>query len=293
MLDCQFVCLFVFNNFNPLPPSLPPQCNIVLSGGSVHSLLFGGRFDGDIVLMHSTHSRFSMPHPCPAHDSRVTMLVGATELLPCTPSSREGTKVVSRSALLSYGRVSNRLHVWGVQMREGEGMVTLQLLMMIKMTSRPRHLCLTCGTACASLESNQLVVIPVQPTPHTWPPMEMLPLGSVMVQEHIKEEDHTQEVTSLSGCPYLGLFASSSRDGTVKVWGTRGELLAEINFGGTVTAVGFANPQGDLLVGMQLQIMVIRAAEYLPDEYQEASSNCPYWDHRERPVGFDPHLEFW
>ena len=77
------------------------------------------------------------------------------------------------------------------------------------------------------------------------------------------------------------------------MWSFNNELVSEINFGVPLSAVGFANPQGDLLVAVQLQVSMIRAADYLPAEYVEKSRECRHWDYKEKPVAFDPHSEFW
>ena len=118
-------------------------------------------------------------------------------------------------------------------------------------------------------------------------------ISTVEVLEHQEEEQHTKEVTSLSACPYLSIFVTSSKDGTIKVWNFDNQLVSDIDFGGTVSCVAFANNRGDLLVGVQIEVSIIRAEDYLPDHYRKKATKCPYWDHKERPIQFDPHLEFW
>ncbi len=118
-------------------------------------------------------------------------------------------------------------------------------------------------------------------------------ISNIKVLEPQEEEQHTKEVTSLSACPYLRLFVTSSKDGTIKVWSLKNQLVSDIDFGGTISSVGFANHRGDLLVGVQIALSIIRAEDYLPDHYREIATKCPYWDHKERPIQFDPHLEFW
>lgn len=269
------------------------QCNVVLSDGKIHSLIFGGQFDGDIALLHSTQSIFTMPLPCPAHDSRVTMLVGASDLVTNMPASSASGKVVTQSALISYGKISDRLHVWGVQLDEEQFTLGLQLLLVVKMTTRPHHISLISSTACLAMENSQIIMFRTPFGSVKIHPMDIVSIGSIMLEEHMEEEDHTHDITSLNACPYLQLFVSSSKDGTIKVWSFDNQLVTEINFGVPLSAVGFANTQGDLLVALQLQISIVRAVDYLPPQYCELSTSCPHWDHKERPVAFDPQLEFW
>ena len=277
-----------------LPPSLPPsQCNVALPGGKPHSLIFGGQFDGNIVLLHSTHSIYSMPFPCPAHDSRVTMLFGATDDVTSIYTNGEG-EVVAQCALVSYGRASDRLHFWGVKLIEESLTLSLHLLRVVKMTSYPRLISLMASTACLALDDHQIVMIRTQPdnrrkslTP------DIVCMNHPQVLEHQDEEDHTHTITSLNACPYLKVFVSSGKDGLIKVWNFDSQLVTELSFGVALSSVGFANSQGDLLVGLDLQISQVKAKDYLPEPYLQMSRCCTLWDYKEKPVGFDPHLEFW
>ena len=231
-----------------------------------------------------------MPLPCPAHDSRVTMLAGASDLITNTPTECE---VPSQTALVSYGKVGDRFHVWGVRLDEEEFVVTLQLLLVVKMATRLRHISLMASTACVALDDNRVIMFRTLPEAGRPLPKDMVQIGSLMLEEHEEEEEHANEVTSLGACPYLQLFVSASRDGTVKLWSFDNWLVSEIDFGVALSAVAFANTQGDLLVSLQQQISIVRAVDYLPASYGELSRSCQHWDHKEKPVGFDPYLEFW
>ena len=69
--------------------------------------------------------------------------------------------------------------------------------------------------------------------------------------------------------------------------------MSDIDFGDSVSAVAFANNRGDLLVAAQMEISVILAEDYLSEDYSEIATKCPFSDHKERPIQFDPHLEYW
>ena len=42
---------------------------------------------------------------------------------------------------------------------------------------------------------------------------------------HGPEDDHTEHVTGLTACPKMKIFASSSMDGTVRIWDEYSQLL--------------------------------------------------------------------
>lgn len=254
-------------------------------------MIFGGQFDGDIVLLHSMQSIFSMPLPCPAHDSRVTKLVGASNVLTNTYTS-EGSLIV-QSGLISYGKISDRLHIWAIQINEAQFTVSLHLLLVVRMTARPRFISFIHSTVCMALEDNQIVMFRTQSDDRTSFSVQVENIASVQLLEHQEEDEHTNNVTSLTACPCLKIFVSSSKDGTIKVWNTENQLMSDINFGVPLSSVGFANAKGDLLVGLQLQISIIHAVDYLPKQYWDISNNSTQWDYKERPISFDPHLEFW
>lgn len=268
------------------------QCNVSLSNGKVYSLIFGGQLDGDIALIHSTRSILSMATPRSAHDCQLTMLVGASNVTPNTYTRSDGNRYM-QSALVSYEQISDRLHIWAIVIDEKALTVKLEVLLTVKMTTVPRFITLSGCTVCMVLEDNQLTMFRNRTirrqsfTPH------VVNITSMELLHHQIEDGHTNMVTSLNACSYLKLFVSSSWDGSIKVWSFDNHMVSEIDFGVPLTSVGFANDQGDLLVGLQLHISIIKAVDYLPDEYYEVSKHCQHWDKRERPIAFDPHLEFW
>lgn len=258
----------------------------------MHSLIFGGQLDGDIVLLHSSRGMLTMAMPRPAHDSHLTMLIGASNVTPNTYTRKDGTRYM-QSALVSYGKSSDRLHIWAVVVNESALTLELEVLLIVKMTAVPRFIALSDSTICMVLENNQLTMFRNRTVRRQSFTPQVINIASMELLHHQNEDGHTNTVTSLNVCSYLKLFVSSSRDGTIKVWSFDNQLVSEIDFGVPLTSVGFANDQGDLLVGLQLRISIIKAMDYLPDEYYEVSRNCLHWDERERTVAFDPHLEFW
>lgn len=266
------------------------QCHVVLSNGKVHSLVFAGQFDGDVILLHSTKGALSMRSSCPAHDSRVTSLVGAYDLLTTTSTSNKS--IVTESALISYGKISDRLHVWAIQIQEERFTVSLQLLMVVKLTVQPCFIALMNNTVCLVLDDGQVLMFKSQSKKRQIS-THVENLAGINLMKDQPEDRHAKEVTSLNACPYLQIFVTSSKDGFIKVWSSENQLMSEINFGVPVSSVGFANNQGDLLVGLQQHISITPAENYLPDYYAEISRSCTNWDYKEQPIPFDPNLEFW
>ncbi|XP_039220561.1 WD repeat-containing protein 97 isoform X2 [Crotalus tigris] len=86
--------------------------------------------------------------------------------------------------------------------------------------------------------------------------------------EHGPEEDAQDDITGLCCCPNLKLFASSSRDGSVKIWDHKNRLLRHLKLNTIPESLAFANHKGDLLVGLEQHLYLIPHTEYLPSYYQ-------------------------
>ncbi|KAL8181428.1 UNVERIFIED_CONTAM: hypothetical protein K2H54_001560, partial [Gekko kuhli] len=85
--------------------------------------------------------------------------------------------------------------------------------------------------------------------------------------EHGPEDDPLDDITDLCCCPNLKLFASASRDGSVKIWNSRNKLLRHLKLNTIPESLAFANPQGDLLVGIERHLYLIHHKKYLPTYY--------------------------
>ncbi|TPX62954.1 hypothetical protein PhCBS80983_g00223 [Powellomyces hirtus] len=119
--------------------------------------------------------------------------------------------------------------------------------------------------------------------------------GSV-VKQHARDDEHTRTVTGLAANAGTGVVASGSDDGTVKIWdGIENVLLREIQFAYPVSSVCFANPRGDLLVGLPDELVAVRIEDYLPGPQLRAVMDGAPWadDILEDPYSFDSGLDFW
>ncbi|KAJ3070130.1 WD repeat-containing protein 87 [Podochytrium sp. JEL0797] len=120
---------------------------------------------------------------------------------------------------------------------------------------------------------------------------------SEMKKRHVADEDHVKLVTFVSGVASLRLFATSSEDGTVKIWDAEtNSLIREIQFNEPVTSVCFCNDKSDLLISLPTQLVLLRVHDYLPTKYlADLLIKSDGWadDPIESPKMFDSELDFW
>ncbi|KAH6582265.1 hypothetical protein BASA60_002027 [Batrachochytrium salamandrivorans] len=117
------------------------------------------------------------------------------------------------------------------------------------------------------------------------------------LENHPRDDDHTHEITGIAclETPLYCVFATSSQDGTVKVWdAVHNILIREMQFSDTTKSICFANPRGDLLVGISDQIALVQVHDYLPEKYLLMLSES-HWpdDLIEAPMELDSGVDFW
>jgi WD40 repeat protein len=87
-----------------------------------------------------------------------------------------------------------------------------------------------------------------------------------------KQDEHEDELMSIDMLQSRGLFVTGGKDGIIKVWNMRKELVREIKFPEPITAVCFFNQQGDILVGHVGKVSSVMAIDYKPFENQELTA---------------------
>ena len=141
------------------------------------------------------------------------------------------------------------------------------------------------------------------------------------VKTHPKDDDHSDPITDLACLDTLKIIATASEDGLVKIWDQTDNSLIryppfsplsspsfplllltyplpsrEIQFAEPLHSLTFANPRGDLLIGMSDQVSIIRVQDYIPNNYiTKLVENESIWrdDVVESPGVFDSSLDFW
>ncbi|KAK5673346.1 hypothetical protein QVD99_000798 [Batrachochytrium dendrobatidis] len=117
------------------------------------------------------------------------------------------------------------------------------------------------------------------------------------MKHHPSDEDHISDITDISKLetPNFCIFATAGQDGTVKIWdGMDNCLIREMQFPGTAWSICFANPRGDLLVGLSDQIALVQVHEYLSTKNLLKLLEQDWSDDIiEKSVAFDDNLDFW
>ncbi|CAD5122796.1 DgyrCDS11202 [Dimorphilus gyrociliatus] len=109
--------------------------------------------------------------------------------------------------------------------------------------------------------------------------------------DHGPEDDHMDTITGLSACSKMKLFASSSQDGTVRIWNEMNNLIRCIKLNAIPHSVVFCNDKGNLLVGIGDHVHLIDYKHYMPKDYRlkmVAMQFAKFID--EKPMPFDEKL---
>ena len=228
---------------------------------------------------------YHMRRACPAHGGELISLTTSTDARP-------------NPIIVSYGG-DDVIQVWKLNIR-GKKEIALKNMRSIIPFNPPTCMAIMDTRLCLAIETyHQIVVYKLEeenPSLANSYGRELKPI----VHQH--EDDHDGNVLAVAASPCLPLFVSSGRDGKVKVWDKDNQLIADIHFGSDLEAVCFADNRGDLLVGFQNQICLVKAELFLPLEYQYMGAiasgeylgeHVSYNDLPDKPIKFDVDLEFW
>lgn len=81
-----------------------------------------------------------------------------------------------------------------------------------------------------------------------------------------KIDEHEDELNTVDMLVSRGLFVTGGRDGLIKVWNIKKQLIREIKFPEPITSVAFLNSEADILVGHIGKVSSVVAADYKPFE---------------------------
>ncbi|PVD39075.1 hypothetical protein C0Q70_01703 [Pomacea canaliculata] len=102
------------------------------------------------------------------------------------------------------------------------------------------------------------------------------------------------KITALDKCPLVGIFATSSLDGTVKIWGNDFQLVRELVYFVPLLSLCFVSNRGDLLVGKENVIILCQVEKYLPRHRLEDLITRNFEDeHKEPPLKFKEGVSSW
>ncbi|KAJ3027783.1 UNVERIFIED_CONTAM: WD repeat-containing protein 87 [Siphonaria sp. JEL0065] len=114
-----------------------------------------------------------------------------------------------------------------------------------------------------------------------------------VIPQHNRSDDHTEEITSICNIELLGLFVTTSCDSTIRIWDVYNCLIREIQFHEPLECLCISNPRGDLLIGIQNRIDIIKFNLYLPPGYIKAVEAMTITDQLpEPPIQFDEKFDF-
>uniref|UniRef100_UPI00398E7A73 WD repeat-containing protein 97 isoform X2 n=1 Tax=Pristiophorus japonicus TaxID=55135 RepID=UPI00398E7A73 len=155
--------------------------------------------------------------------------------------------------LISSGE-DNAVKVWRVFPFAQE---SLSLLMSFYGAHPPTHLCVLKNMFVVALQNPACAV-------HT---IVMYDLRKKIRKDHHPANDHKHEITDLSASPELKIFASASRDRTVKFWDRKNQLLRIVHLKAVADNIAFCNDEGDLLLGIERDLYHMGSIEYLTQPY--------------------------
>jgi hypothetical protein len=79
----------------------------------------------------------------------------------------------------------------------------------------------------------------------------------------VQQIEHEVAVLSVDIHEHLGLFATGDKEGLIKIWNKKKEIVREIKFTEPITALVFLNKQADLVIGHGSTLSRIKAQAYV------------------------------
>lgn len=80
-----------------------------------------------------------------------------------------------------------------------------------------------------------------------------------------RTDEHDVHITCADAMVQKGLLITGDRQGLVKVWNCKKELIREIKFVEAISSVNFVNPQADIIIGHSGNLSLVKAKDYLDD----------------------------
>ncbi|VDI05018.1 Hypothetical predicted protein, partial [Mytilus galloprovincialis] len=208
------------------------------------TVILGGMRNGQICLLEA--EQCVMIKNVQAHVGTITCMEGATDI------GMTGFKLLETNRKLATGGDDLFIKIWeiGVKANELFDSIFIQLLIKIPCVGMPEHICMYENTISVSTSDDS-----------DKGKLHMYRLDGqeskeiqITTLQHTQDEDHTEHITAIDKCPLLGLFATASEDGYIKIWNRHNQLIREMGFGEPMHGLCFANIRGDILIGFQNHI---------------------------------------
>ncbi|KAI8910283.1 hypothetical protein EDD86DRAFT_246665 [Gorgonomyces haynaldii] len=118
--------------------------------------------------------------------------------------------------------------------------------------------------------------------------------GNVFIEleRHAEYEEHSGTIHTITSNDFLGIFCTTSTDGTLKIWDTTNNLIREIVFDDSIYGAAFLNDQADLVVSLGNELVIIYVQDYLPLTLCKQLLKAPIQDDSfEESKAFDTQAE--
>ena len=77
-----------------------------------------------------------------------------------------------------------------------------------------------------------------------------------------KTDEHEDRITCIDTLLCQGMIVTGDKDGLVKIWNSKKQLIREIKFVGKINSVAFLNEQGDIIVGHAGNLSKLEYSKY-------------------------------